>query len=116
MKTLRLAALAALAAGSLPCFATAPTWTQFSYGYYSTSGPPAIEYWVDVNDVDHDLVSLNTAGYNEVYNYWEYYGSNGDGGHRQSQGWGLSYMGEAAGQVWFSDSTASYYFQTTWEY
>lgn len=100
----------------MTCSATAPTWTQSSYGYYSPNSPPAIQYWVDAYDADSDLVALTTAGYDEQYEVWNYYGSTGNGAHRSSTGWGVSYYGEAAGKVSITDSTAQYNYDTTWEF
>ncbi len=113
MKNLSLAAIAALAlAGSVPAFGTVPTWTQRSFGFYNPDYAVTIEYYVDAYDSTSSLNSLRTAAYDQIYDDWTYANSTGTGAHRVSTGYGYTYDGYSAGQIWITDFAVNYYYTT----
>lgn len=117
MKFLKLALVAALSLGGWHWTAAdEPTIYSDSYGWFSTSGYYAVEYWVDAYDNDGDLSALHVDAYDEAYNVW--YGANGtgNGSHMQAHGYGCTIDGDTPGVVYATDSEGTHRYDVMFYY
>lgn len=116
MKMLKIALIAALACGAWLRVSADPTIQQDSYGWFSTSGYYAVEYFVDAYD-NGTLQSLTVQAYDEEDHYWcdPAYGT-GDGSHLHAHGWGVTIDGDVDGKIWGTDNGQAYSYDTEFYY
>lgn len=117
MKFIKILLIAALSLGGWHWTAAdEPTLATDSYGWFSTTGFYAVEYWVDAYDTGGDLSALRVSAYDEAGGEWYDANGTGNGSHMQAHGWGTTLDGDTLGRVWATDSSDTYYFDVTFYY
>ncbi len=118
MKTCKWILIAALTlTGWSRTSAAEPAINYYSYGWFSTVGLYAIEYWVHAYRTDTPLISLRTQGYDESDDYWWSESAWGNLNYLTTHGWGVDILdGFCAGQIDVMDYSTTWHWDVEFSY